>query len=1186
VINISIADLVALGENGDLATTTNNTYITMMSSAFEDVSGRDVLAIVDGKAVQASDVVTDETAPVLVVSTLDLTSEQLVLNFSEPLNTSSFDSTGISLQSAANRTAGVEWHAIESTNVSFNAARDVFVVQLTADDLNAIKVADLLAVDDTSTFIVLSSSVGIDLGVVAVSTIVNHSAQAVDSVVFDSVSPEVESFGIDMDAGVLTLNFSEIVRGNTIVITEITLQDKASASAQFTLTGGDLVLVDNALTLHVNMTVDDLNKIKAASLANSASDTFLRFNSSMIKDMRGNNVSSIADSAAIEADDYLDDFTPPHLVSFDLNMNSATLKLQFSETVPPSSVEMTSFSVQSVANESAAGVVQFDLTGGNVSTAVISTEIVAELTKDDMDSIKALSALAVSNTTTFLVVGSDGVKDVSGNNVTAVVAAAATAVSVFTADTTSPELEYFTLDLDSGLMLASFSETVNGSSFDPSEMTVQSVSNGTEAGTLSHNLQGGWNVSTAASVNVSFVLLKDDADALKAVDGLATDASNTYVSLTSALVSDMSNNDVAAIEIVAGLVSSGLGADGTAPYVVQFTFDLNAGIINISMSEPVADSINVSALAFVSSGDTAGYALTVGSNATLADGQRRVEIAVSTLDLNELKARPSLATSTITTVLQLDGAFCSDKNENAVATLTLGDNKTASVFEDDTEAPTLSSFVLDLSADQLALTFSETVDGSTFNASGLTLVGVSSNAQYQLTGGFSDDSFSTVVVLNLTTIDINAIKRNPLLGVTVGNTYLSVATTTVADMSDLAVTEIIVAGAKQASDVVEDLVQPKLVEYSLDMDRLVLQMSFSEPVNVDVFDVTTLRFSAVRNASGDSVALSGGVLSVANMSVVNISLTVSDSNAIKADSGLCTNTSTTYLSFTNETVSDIFGNALAVPTLAVQAKEHTPDATAPVVSGAELDMNAGILTVNFTETVKASSLNASLIGFGSSTVSGALVTVDDDSVISTTDADQVTIQLSNDTLNALKLDARVATSNSDTVVVVAASGVLDMNLVEIAAQVVDGVDFVEDETDPELESFELDMHNGVISMTFTEAVNVDTFEVTELTLHGASTGGTKFTLTGGYVGSVNGTSLLVNLTVLDLNVIKQKEDLATSKFNTYMSVTTNLIKDMVNNEIASIATNNALQASDFYQDSRAATLLWLLLDMDAGIVTP
>jgi hypothetical protein len=104
--------------------------------------------------------------------------------------------------------------------------------------------------------------VGIDLGVVAVSTVVNQSAQAVDSVVVDSVSPELEPFGIDMDAGVLTLNFSEIVRGNAIVITGITFHDKASASAQFTLTGGGLVLVDNALSLQVNMAVDDLNKIR------------------------------------------------------------------------------------------------------------------------------------------------------------------------------------------------------------------------------------------------------------------------------------------------------------------------------------------------------------------------------------------------------------------------------------------------------------------------------------------------------------------------------------------------------------------------------------------------------------------------------------------------------------------------------------------------------------------------------------------------------------------------------------------------------------------------------------------------------------------------------------------------------------------------------------------------------------
>jgi hypothetical protein len=81
VITLSTADFVALGENGELATDENNTFVTLLSSAFEDVSGRDVLAVVDGKAVQASSVAYDVTAPTLLESKLDLTLEQLVLNF-------------------------------------------------------------------------------------------------------------------------------------------------------------------------------------------------------------------------------------------------------------------------------------------------------------------------------------------------------------------------------------------------------------------------------------------------------------------------------------------------------------------------------------------------------------------------------------------------------------------------------------------------------------------------------------------------------------------------------------------------------------------------------------------------------------------------------------------------------------------------------------------------------------------------------------------------------------------------------------------------------------------------------------------------------------------------------------------------------------------------------------------------
>jgi hypothetical protein len=181
---------------------------------------------------------------------------------------------------------------------------------------------------------------------------------------------------------------------------------------------------------------------------------------------------------------------------------------------------------------------------------------VVELLKDDLDSIKALPALAGSNGTTFLTMTKNGVEDVSGNKVIAVTADAATPVVEYVADVTSPELVSFTLNLDSGVVLASFSETVNGSSFDPSEITVQSVSNGTKAGALSHNLRGGWNVSTAFSVNVSFVLLKDDLDVLKVTNGLATEESDTFFSVSSALVFDMNRNPLTVIAVADALQST------------------------------------------------------------------------------------------------------------------------------------------------------------------------------------------------------------------------------------------------------------------------------------------------------------------------------------------------------------------------------------------------------------------------------------------------------------------------------------------------------------------------------------------------------------------------------------------------------------------------------------------------------
>ena len=56
---------------------------------------------------------------------------------------------------------------------------------------------------------------------------------------------------------------------------------------------------------------------------------------------------------------------------------------------------------------------------------------------------------------------------------------------------------------------------------------------------------------------------------------------------------------------------------------------------------------------------------------------------------------------------------------------------------------------------------------------------------------------------------------------------------------------------------------PILLEYSLDMDKLLMQMSFSGPVDVDVFDATTLTFVASSIASS-GLTLTAGFVSATN----------------------------------------------------------------------------------------------------------------------------------------------------------------------------------------------------------------------------------------------------------------------------------------------------------------------------------
>ena len=93
-------------------------------------------------------------------------------------------------------------------------------------------------------------------------------------------------------------------------------------------------------------------------------------------------------------------------------------------------------------------------------------------------------------------------------------------------------------------------------------------------------------------------------------------------------------------------------------------------------------------------------------------------------------------------------------------------------------------FVLDIDGSTLNLTFSETINGTTFNATAITLRGSpdTTAVSYALSeGDIEDDHYSVSLLLSAT--DLNEIKAISGLGNSTSDTYITVSSRVTTDLS-------------------------------------------------------------------------------------------------------------------------------------------------------------------------------------------------------------------------------------------------------------------------------------------------------------------------------------------------------------------------------------------------------------------
>ena len=221
-------DLNTIKQNISLLTAMSNAYLALQPNFIADMNGNPLNAVF---GVQAAIFLNDTTRPSLIGFDLDMNLGRLRLVFTETVNASSSDPTGITLQSTVNSMAG--------TNSSYTLTRGsllsiiddtelTFVIDI--DDLNEIK-ARGIAQDNFTTWLILSDITVRDMSVFTlpvVPLISGVSTANVDTYTADMTGPVLFNFTLNLTSETLELTFDETIDIFSINITQFTLQNTSS----------------------------------------------------------------------------------------------------------------------------------------------------------------------------------------------------------------------------------------------------------------------------------------------------------------------------------------------------------------------------------------------------------------------------------------------------------------------------------------------------------------------------------------------------------------------------------------------------------------------------------------------------------------------------------------------------------------------------------------------------------------------------------------------------------------------------------------------------------------------------------------------------------------------------------------------------------------------------------------------
>jgi len=227
-----------------------------------------------------------------------------------------------------------------------------------------------------------------------------------------------------------------------------------------------------AAIVNVILLQEDLDAIKQESNFGNPDSTFLAIPSGAVFDPFGNPLIGIPQDDPLNVSMAIIDQTPPELLEFSLDLDSGTIELSFNEVIDPDLVTVTSFILLDSTTPTTTYTLRSSLV--DVMTNLTFTSVLnITLSGEDLNNLKSVPTLATSEADTYLRILFGAIIDTNFNAINTIPESSAIQASLVVSDTTEPRLVGFDLNLDLATITLTFTEALNTSSIDVTEIVLQ-----------------------------------------------------------------------------------------------------------------------------------------------------------------------------------------------------------------------------------------------------------------------------------------------------------------------------------------------------------------------------------------------------------------------------------------------------------------------------------------------------------------------------------------------------------------------------------------------------------------------------------------------------------------------------------------------------------------------------------------